>query len=159
MRLKSKKVANMVALMLPSAGDATKALQRALKFLAPNGQLRIVQLPGGTVPSTVSSWMIYLGFMGDRPSEDYLEEAMGEYNSRVQERLDELRMTAEDKGYSCNTEILKGNLLRTVWKWVRRNEPEVIVMALPEIIDPERDKVAKVTDILEKRYSARLYRV
>ena len=159
MRLKTKKVVNMVALMLPSAGDATKALQHALKYLSPEGQLMIVQMPGGKVPSTVSSWMIYLGFMGDRPSEDYLEAAMEEYRSRVQERLDDLQKTAEDKGFNCITEILKGNVLRSVWKWVKRNQPEVIVMARPEIIDPERDEVARITDVLEKRHKARLYRV
>ena len=65
-----------------------------------------------------------------------------------------MQKTAEDKGFNCITEILK-----SVWKWVKRNQPEVIVMARPEIIDPERDEVARITDVLEKRHKARLYRV
>ena len=151
--------AAIVALLLPSAGDARKALERAMKLVAPEGKLWIVQTPGGQVPSAVSSWMIYLGFMGDRPSGDYQEVAMKEYRIRVRERLDDLYAIAKEHDVQCQTEILDGDTLKTVWRWVHKHHPDVVVIARPEIIDPERDLFAKIADNLEKRFTAKVVRV
>ena len=153
-----EKTASKVALLLPSAGDARKALDKALKRLAPGGELWIVQTPGGKVPSVVSSWMIYLGFMGDRPSGDYVEVAMAEFRSRVLERLDDLKKITEDRDIRCSTVNLEGDTIKTVWKWVSKNHPEIIMVAMPEIIDPERDLFIQLAELLGKRMSVTVYR-
>jgi hypothetical protein len=153
------KTSNRVALILPSGGDARKALHEAIRHLTPDGELSIVQTPGGQVPSAVSSWMIYLGFMGDRPSGDYEEVAMEEYHTRIRERLDDLQEMAEEHDVSSVVQILEGDTLKSVWKWVRRHHAEFIVLLRPEIIDPEREIFIQLADLLEKRAGATVYRV
>ena len=156
---RKKYTAAKIALILPSAGDARKALDVALKYLAPDGELWIVQTPGGLVPSAVSTWMIYLGFMGDRPSGDYMEIAMEEYRSRVQERLDDLTSIAHDRKVECSPVMLEGKTEDAVLEWVQEHQPDGIVVLRPEIIDPERELFIKLADLLEKRFSVKLYRV
>lgn len=156
---RKKYTASKVALILPSAGDARKALDVALRYLAPNGELLIVQTPGGLVPSAVSTWMIYLGFMGDRPSGDYMEIAMEEYRNRVQERLDDLTNIAHDRNVVCSPVMLQGKTEDAVIEWVQEHQPDAIVVLRPEIIDPERDLFVKLADFLERRFSVKLYRV
>jgi hypothetical protein len=154
-----EKTSDKVALILPGGGDARKALNEAMTHLAPDGELWIVQTPGGQVPSAVSSWMIYLGFMGDRPSGDYEEVAMEEYRIRIRERLDDLKAIAEEQKVRCAADILQGDTLKAVWKWVHKHHAELIVVLRPEIIDPERELFVQLADLLEKRTGATVYRV
>jgi hypothetical protein len=151
--------ASKLALILPSGGDAKKALDRALGYLAPGGDLWIVQTPGGLVPSAVSSWMIYLGFMGDRPSGDYVEIAMEEFRRRVRERLDDLQSICDDRGVACQTVLLEGDTVRVVMEWVQEHEPDAVVFAMPEVFDPERDFFVKLAGKVEHRFPLTFCRI
>jgi hypothetical protein len=88
-----------------------------------------------------------------------LEVAMEEYRTRIQERLDDPKAIAQERSVKCFADILQGDTLKAVWRWVHKHHAELIVVLRPEIIDPERDKFVQLAVLLERRTSATVYRV
>jgi hypothetical protein len=70
-----------------------------------------------------------------------------------------LKAIAEEQKVRCAADILQGDTLKAVWKWVHKHHAELIVVLRPEIIDPERELFVQLADLLEKRTGATVYRV
>lgn len=57
----------------------------------------------------VSSWLIYIGFLGDKPSDDFKEVATQELWRRGADALEEIADSARDRGIQCETVLVEGS--------------------------------------------------
>ncbi len=88
---------NRIVLLLSGGGRLANAADAAADAARQEGaEVVVLYVIDQEVPASVSSWLIYVGFMGDVPSDDYRHTILKEYCRRAQEDLDEAaaRLTA-----------------------------------------------------------------
>ena len=121
-------------LVISGAGSLDKAADYVLTQTAKEAPYEVILLfvVDSEVPASVSSWLIYVGFMGDKPSEDYRHTILKEYRRRAQEDLDELRDKLEVSGRPCRTRLEEGNLADTLRRVAVEEQADQMVLALPD---------------------------
>jgi nucleotide-binding universal stress UspA family protein len=105
------------------------ALEQAKKE---NAELLTCFLIDAEIPGSVSSWMIYVGFMGDKPSDEYKDIVMGEYVKRANEDLKEVANMAKEQGVSQRSFLLKENPVDECLKIARGEGVDLIVASKPQ---------------------------
>jgi nucleotide-binding universal stress UspA family protein len=120
-------------ILLSGADSLTRAEDFARKFKSQEKETDIVLLfvVDDQVPAAVSSWLIYVGFMGDKPSEDYRHTILKEFRRRAQEDLDELKGKLEAAGVVCRTRLEEGALVETLRRVVAEENADLLALALP----------------------------
>jgi len=83
------------------------------------------------VPASVSSWLIYVGFMGDKPSDDYHHTILKEYRRRAREDLDEVTRRIAEAGVACRSRLDEGPLLETIKRVATEEQAEMLILLLP----------------------------
>lgn len=120
-------------MVLSGAGSLPKASKFALEYAGKEKGSEVVLLyvVDDQVPAAVSSWLIYVGFMGDKPSEDYRHTILKEFRQRAQEDLDEVKGKLESAGVACRTRLEEGSLLDTVRRIAAEEQADLLALALP----------------------------
>jgi nucleotide-binding universal stress UspA family protein len=122
-----------ILLLLSGGGQRNAAVQAAIEKGISESPTEIVALYviDAEVPASVSSWLIYVGFMGDRPSDDYHQTILKEYRRRAQEDLSEAAAQIGAAGLACKIRMEEGDLLQTIRRVLNEEQAELMVMALP----------------------------
>lgn len=122
-----------IILTLSSGVDLDRAVKASLVAARKGKEAEIVPLYviDDEVPASVSSWLIYVGFMGDKPSDDYKHTILKEYRRRAQEDLEDAEQKISEVGISCRTILLEGPLLDTIKKVALAENAELLLLALP----------------------------
>lgn len=122
-----------IMLLLSGGGDLDRAMKIALDAARKEKEVEVIPLYviDSGVPASVSSWLIYVGFMGDKPSDDYKHTILKEYRRRAQDDLEEVEKKIKTEGFSCRTILVEGPLLDTIKKVVTAENAELLVITLP----------------------------
>jgi nucleotide-binding universal stress UspA family protein len=121
-----------VLLVISTTGYSPEAVAHALKITRESaGNLYCCYIIDQEIPDAVSSWLIYLGFMGDEPSEDYRNVILAEYKSRAKESLAEISQLASKEGIKTESFIIKGPLVVETIKLATEIGADVIVIDKP----------------------------
>ena len=120
-------------LLLLSGSNLNQAAEAAIHEAKQTANAEIVALYviDDQVPASVSSWLIYVGFMGDKPSEDYHHTILKEYRRRALEDLDEVARKIVEAGVTCRSRLDEGPLLDTIKRVAAEEKAEMLIMLLP----------------------------
>lgn len=137
---------------MSTSGYSPEATNYAIRECKKNkSKLLACYIIDAEVPDAVSSWMIYVGFMGDEPSEDYKNVVLAEYKDRAQETLDEVTQMAESENVAIETFILEGSLVENAIKIANENSADLIVINKPQQVDFGRLLHGSVMETLKKK--------
>ena len=84
------------------------------------------------IPESVSSWLIYIGFMGNKPSGQLKSAISDHFRQRAQAQLEEIEEAAREKGVSCRTFLLEGDLVEEGVRMSREEHIDLILLNEPE---------------------------
>ena len=104
---------NKVLLIIPASVDST-IVENWINTI--NEKLDIIYVIDKEIPDEISSWMLYTGFLGEKPTEDVVKAVKEEMNIRGKERL----------------EGLKERFKNVVETDIKTGDPEEIVGSLSE---------------------------
>ncbi len=123
-----------IILLLAGGSDLTKAVSFALEQARKMGPAEILPLYviDDNVPASVSSWLIYVGFMGDKPSDDYHHTILKEYRRRAREDLQEAEQKITAADMACRTQLAEGPLLETIQKVAADEQADLLILSLPD---------------------------
>ncbi len=131
-----------------SPETVTYAIQKCKKN---NAKLFTCYIIDAEIPDAVSSWMIYVGFMGDEPSEDYRNIVLEEYKQRARETLDEVSELAKANDVPIQISIIEGGLLENAIAIAREEKVDLIVINKTKRIDFSRFLHGSVIEELKKQ--------
>ena len=119
--------------LILTGGDLGKAVDAAVHEVKQKASTEVVALYviDDQVPASVSSWLIYVGFMGDKPSDDYHHTILKEYRRRALEDLDEVTRRMAEAGFACRYRLDEGPLLETIKRVAAEEKAEMLIMLLP----------------------------
>ena len=141
-----------ILLVMSTSGYSPEAANYAVRECKKNdSELLACYIIDAEVPDAVSSWMIYVGFMGDEPSEDYKNVVLAEYKDRAQETLDEVTQLAQDENVAIKTYILEGSLVENAVKIAKENNADLIVINKPQQVDFSRLLHGSTIEALKKK--------
>lgn len=120
-------------LLILSGGNLNQAAEAAVHEAKqkPDAEIIALYVIDDQVPASVSSWLIYVGFMGDKPSEDYHHTILKEYRRRALEDLDEVARKIAEAGVACRGRLDEGPLLETIMRVAEKEQAEMLIMLLP----------------------------
>ncbi|MCK5740017.1 universal stress protein [bacterium] len=115
--------------VISSSGTSIEAIDAAFEEATKTpSRLICVYIIDKEVPDAVSSWMIYIGFMGDELSEEYHSVVLEEYKIRARETLTEIRDKAKSKQVSIETDLIEGQFVETVLEQAEKYEADLILL-------------------------------
>ncbi len=134
------------AIAAVSSSDA--AVQEAQQ--KPDAEIVALYVIDDQVPASVSSWLIYVGFMGDKPSDEYHHTILKEYRRRALEDLDEVAHKIAEAGVTCRGRLDEGPLLETIARVAEEEQAEMLIMLLPGKSDVGSGLYHEAAKILQK---------
>lgn len=141
-----------ILLILTSSGASQELIAYALKVTKEKlGYLFGCYIIDSEVPDAVSSWLIYVGFMGDEPSGDYQNVILKEYKYRAEEKLAEIQKLADRECIEFESIILQGSFIEQVLKLVTDLKPELILIEKPQVLDFTRFLRKSIIEELKKQ--------
>jgi len=128
-----------ILLLISTSGYSPETVEHAFNIAEKeSAELIACFIIDAEIPDAVSSWMIYLGFMGDEPSGDYRTVILQEYELRAKEMLDEIEKSARTRHINIESLIVEGHLLEQAIKIARERKVDLIVTNIPQRMDFER---------------------
>lgn len=122
-----------ILLLLPTTGFSEKTVRTAFKLAKEQGaELVCCYVVDERLPESVSSWMIYIGFMGDKPSEEYREVILKEYRKRGETDIEEVEKMASQEGVKLRSRFKEGKWAEETIKVAKEEEVELIVTSKPK---------------------------
>jgi len=122
-----------ILLLLPNTGFSQKTVETALKLAKERkAELLSCYVVDERLPESVSSWMIYIGFMGDKPSEEYREVILKEYRKRADADIEEVRKMASKEAIEVRSFLKEGNWAEETVKLAEEEKVELIVTSKPK---------------------------
>ena len=141
-----------ILLILSTSGYEPEVVEYVLhRAKKESAQLLSCYIIDAEIPETVSSWLIYVGFMGDEPSEDYRNIVLKEYKQRAQETLNEVSKLAEKQNIKVESVILEGSLLDKAVQIAIKCKADLIVIKKPQQFDFGRLLHGSVIEELKKQ--------
>ena len=139
-------------LIMSTSGYSPETVTHAIqKCKENNAELLACYIIDAEIPEAVSSWMIYVGFMGDEPSEDYRNIVLEEYKDRARETLEELSELAKADNISIQVSILEGGLLENTIAIAKKENVDLIVINKTKRTDFSRLLHGSVIEDLKKQ--------
>ena len=97
-------------LVLSTEQDSDAQVRRALQEARASSEpLEIFYVVETTLPQTVSSWFMYLGFMGEKPAEELKNLILGELRRRAKERVQELQAQLRSASVPGEVHLVEGD--------------------------------------------------
>ncbi len=120
-------------LILSPSRVSTTCVERALSSAERAGrQLAIVYVLDSTLSDALHDRMRNDAFVGDAPSERFLDAVREEYRRRANEEIEQIELIASERGIETTTEIVEGEFLRVSLAAAERLAPEEIFVARQE---------------------------
>ena len=127
-----KKILYLISTMISSPRTVSFPVNQAQREQA---ELIACFVISNRIPKSVSSWLIYIGFMGDKPSGE-LESAINEhYRQRAQAQLKEIERVATEQGISCRTQLLEGDLVEEGIRLAETEQVDLVLLNEPDRAD------------------------
>ena len=118
-----------ILFVISSSGTSVEAIDAAfVEVVKTPSRLVCVYIIEKEVPDAVSSWMIYIGFMGDELSEEYHSVVLEEYKTRARETLSEIQDKAKSKQILIETDLIEGAFVETVLEQAQKYEADLILL-------------------------------
>ncbi len=130
-----------ILLALSPTRDNEEAIKRAIESIN-GGSLYVVYILDDRYPEAVSSWLLYLGFMGEAVTEDIGNVIKDELRIRANERLEEIKEILESKNVKGIFKILEGPFFEVLEKEYAKNSPDKVIIPVekPDIFGT-REKI------------------
>lgn len=87
------------------------------------------------VPESVSSWLIYIGFMGDKPSGDVKSTISENYHQRAKTQLEEIHEAARQRGVACRCLLVEGDMVEEGIQIAQEEHVDLVLLNEPERSD------------------------
>lgn len=122
-----------ILLLLSNTGFSQKTVETAFE-LAKEQKAELIScyVVDERLPESVSSWMIYIGFMGDKPSEEYRKVILKEYRKRAETDIEEVEKMASREGIEIRSFLKEGSWAEETVKLVEAEMVELIVTSKPK---------------------------
>jgi nucleotide-binding universal stress UspA family protein len=122
-----------ILLLLPNTGFSQKTVKTAFE-LAKEEKAELIScyVVDERLPESVSSWMIYIGFMGDKPSEEYREVILKEYRKRAEADIEEVKRMASGEGIQIRSFLKEGDWAEETVKLAEEEGVGLIVTSKPK---------------------------
>lgn len=122
-----------ILLLLPTTGFSAKTVETAFELAREQGaELISCYVVDERLPESVSSWMIYIGFMGDKPSEEYRDVILKEYRKRAETDIEEVKRMASGEGIEIRSFLKEGDWAEETVKLAEEEKVELIVTSKPK---------------------------
>jgi nucleotide-binding universal stress UspA family protein len=122
-----------ILLLLPNTGFSQKTVETAFQ-LAKEQKAELIScyVVDERLPESVASWMIYIGFMGDKPSEEYREVILKEYRKRAEADIEEVKRMASGEGIEIRSFLKEGDWAEETVKLAKEEGVGLIVTSKPK---------------------------
>jgi len=128
-----------VLLAMSTSGYSPEAAEYAIQAARQQkAHLICTYIIDAEIPDAVSSWLIYIGFMGDEPSKEYRNIIQKEYKTRARETLAEVRQLAGKHNLYMESFILQGQLVAEILKLAKEIKASLIVINKPNLANFSR---------------------
>jgi nucleotide-binding universal stress UspA family protein len=125
--------------VLSNTRHAPKAIKKSVDLAASEGAgIIAAYVVDEEIPQSVSSWLIYVGFIGEKPVDEVKEALQKEYTQRAEAALEEIGEASRSEGVACTTQLLKGNMVEECLKLVEEHAANLIILHSPEEAEPSR---------------------
>jgi len=130
-----------ILLALSPTRDSDDAVDRAVEY-AKGGQIYVVYILDNRYPEAVSTWLLYLGFMGEAVTEEVGNVIKDELRIRAVERLEELQEKFASKKIESEFDILEGPFFKVLQEEYERIKPDKVIIPVekPDIFGT-REKI------------------
>lgn len=130
--MKMRKMMYLISTMVTSPRAISYVVKKAQKEGA---ELIACFLVSHRVPESVASWLIYIGFMGDKPSGELKSAISDHYRQRAQTQLKEIETMALEQGIPCRTHLLEGDLVEEGVRVAEEEGVDLILLNEPDRSD------------------------
>ncbi len=127
-------------LALSNTRDREEVVRNILQELQPDDQLILLFVLDRRVPETVSSWLLYLGFMGETLTGEIGEVIFRELTQAAEQRVKEIRQQAERRGVRVKVLFREGPFFEALKEVYEAEQPDRVVFCQEEGVlfaDPE----------------------
>lgn len=84
------------------------------------------------IPESVSSWLIYIGFMGDKPSGELKSAITDNYRRKAENQLQEIERVAGEKGIPYRSVLVEGDIAEEGSRLAKEEKVDLILLNQPE---------------------------
>ena len=127
-----RKILYLISTMITSPGAVSYVVHTAKREEA---ELIACFIISHRVPESVSSWLIYIGFMGDKPSGELKSAISDHYRQRAQAQLEEIEGLAREQGVPCRTQLLEGDLVKEGVRVAQEEGIDLLLLNEPDRSD------------------------
>ena len=141
-----------ILLVISTSGFSPEAMEYALQEAKRRAaSISCYYIIEDEIPDAVSSWLIYIGFMGDEPSSVYRNIIQQEYKQRAAETLEEARQIAAKQQIPIEAFVVEGNFIEQILEIAEKLKAVLIVTHKPMHVDFIRLIHGSKLDELKKR--------
>lgn len=116
-----------ILLALSPTRDNENAVNRAIED-AEGDTIHVVYVLDNRYPEAVSTWLLYLGFMGEAVTEDVSNVILDELRIRAHERIDEIKKKFSSKQILGTFTLLEGQFFNTIKKEYDKIQPDKVII-------------------------------
>jgi len=125
--------------VLSNTRHTPKAIKKSVDLAASEGaEIIAAYVVDEEIPQSVSSWLIYVGFIGEKPVDEVKEALQKEYSQRAEAALEEIGEAARSEGVACATHLLKGNMVEECLMLIEKHGVDLVILHSPEEAEPSR---------------------
>ncbi len=116
-------------LVLSNISFSSAAVEYAIKKCEEEGyELTTIFVLDEEIPESVSSLLMYIGFLGSKPTQDLKTTILEEYKKRAYSELERVEQLAGEKGLSMNKILREGRFVDEILS-VQAEEHAVLIIA------------------------------
>jgi len=111
-----------------SSSSVTYALKKAEKE---NHELIVVFVLDEEIPNSVSSLLMYIGFLGPKPTDDLKTTLLEEYKKRAQSELERVEKLTREKNIQMKKILKKGRFVKEIITVCEKEKPDFVITSRP----------------------------
>ncbi len=108
-----------VLVIFSGTRDNTDILKKVIEIEGKDIFLKIVFIISEAIPSNFSTWLMYMGFLGEEPTEEIKNLILREIEKDFEEKKEEIENFLLRNNFNFKVELIKGNfefLVRNLFK-------------------------------------------
>ncbi|ACL70485.1 hypothetical protein Hore_17360 [Halothermothrix orenii H 168] len=118
-----------IMLILFSMAQMSKSIDYSLKLASENeASLDVKFIIEEKIPRTLSSLVMYTGFLGEKMGEDIEKTLLEEYYNRARKVLTEIKKRAKESDIDYDTEIVKNGSLTYCYQEIKNNNIDYLII-------------------------------
>lgn len=119
-------------LVLSNISFSSASVECAIKKAEKEGcELITIFVLDEEIPESVSSLLMYIGFLGPKPSNDLKSTILEEYKKRAYSELTRVEHLAKEKGISMKKILREGNFVNEVLAVQETENAELVIASKP----------------------------